>query len=113
MSRELTYFRNDVLEHIPVIVALVAVDGHHQALEAHAGVHVMLGQLLEGTVSLAVVLDEHQIPYLYHQRVALIDQVRPGTALRSASSRRSICISLQGPQGPVSPISQKLSFLQP
>ena len=31
--------------------------------------------------------------------------------LSQRSGPRSICISLQGPQGPVSPISQKLSFL--
>src|SRR5678815_5657499 len=31
--------------------------------------------------------------------------------LRSLSVRQSTCISVQGPQGPVSPISQKLSFL--
>lgn len=64
MPRELAYPGDYVLEHVPVVVALVAVDGHHQALEAHAGVHVMQGQLLEGTVSLAVVLDEHEVPYL-------------------------------------------------
>ena len=34
----------------------------------------------------------------------------PGRAFRSASLRMSTWISEHGPQGPVSPISQKLSF---
>ena len=37
----------------------------------------------------------------------------PGFKAISASSRKSIWISEQGPQGPTSPISQKLSFLLP
>ena len=37
----------------------------------------------------------------------------PGTCARSSSLLRSMWISLHGPQGPVSPISQKLSFLFP
>ena len=41
----------------------------------------MLGQLLEGTVSLAVVLDEDEVPYLDYQGVALVDQVPAGHSL--------------------------------
>ena len=37
----------------------------------------------------------------------------PGTSARSASGRRSMWISEHGPQGPVSPIIQKLSFDEP
>ena len=81
MPRELAYPGDYVLEHIPVVVALVAVDGHHQTLEAHAGIHMPVRQLLQSSVGFAVVLDEHQVPYLYHQRVALIDQVPAGHCL--------------------------------
>src|SRR3989339_1151401 len=39
-------------------------------------------------------------------------QLCPGTfCLSHRSGPRSICISLHGPQGPLAPISQKLSFL--
>ena len=37
----------------------------------------------------------------------------PGSVLRSLLLRRSMWSSEQGPQGPVAPISQKLSFLLP
>ena len=44
---------------------------------------------------------------------SLFTKVFPSIKARSASGRKSICISEHGPQGPVSPISQKLSFLFP
>src|ERR1700740_2075325 len=39
-----------------------------------------------------------------------LTSVLPGTFFLASSLRQSTCISVQGPQGPVSPISQKLSF---
>ncbi len=49
---------------------------------------------------------------MYLAQPLLTRHLCPGTFFIShISGPRSICISLQGPQGPVSPISQKLSFL--
>ena len=60
-----------------------------------------------------VVLDEHQVPQLDEAPAVAVDAAdvaRPRPACRSASGPRSRWISLHGPHGPVSPISQKLSL---
>ena len=45
--------------------------------------------------------------------LSLLTSDAPLTFFLSSSLLRSMCISEQGPQGPVSPISQKLSCLLP
>ena len=49
---------------------------HHadEALESHAGVDDVHGELLQGAVGLAVVLHEHQVPYFDDLRVVLVHQ---------------------------------------
>jgi hypothetical protein len=84
----------------------------HEALEAHAGVDDVHGQFLERTVGLAVELHEHEVPYFDDLWVVFVDQVASGFWLLLGRAQ-SMCISEQGPQGPVSPISQKLSCLLP
>ena len=44
---------------------------------------------------------------------SLFTKFFPSTVFLSCSALVSTCISVHGPQGPVSPISQKLSFLFP
>jgi hypothetical protein len=81
--------------------------GH--ALESHAGVHVPGGQRGKRAVGIGVELDEDEVPNLDATGVAFVDKRAPV----SPAGVRSTWISLHGPQGPVSPIIQKLSFLPP
>ena len=48
-------------EQIGIVVRTLALQDARDALEAQAGVHVLCGQGLQGTIAVAVVLDEHQI----------------------------------------------------
>jgi hypothetical protein len=82
------------------------------ALEAHAGVDVFGGQRGEGAVGVRVELDEDVVPDLDAARAdELFTSLRPSAS--SSEGRRLKWISEHGPQGPVSPIIQKLSFLLP
>ena len=49
-------------ENVCLVVALLVLQDHAQALEAHAGVDVLGGQRLQVAVGLALVLHEHQVP---------------------------------------------------
>mmetsp|Transcript_26999 Transcript_26999/g.46257 ORF Transcript_26999/g.46257 Transcript_26999/m.46257 type:complete len:567 (+) Transcript_26999:1285-2985(+) len=62
-------------EDVGVIVGLVALQNRGEALETHAGVDVLVGKLLQGTIGFAVELDEHVIPDLNHIGHVGVDQV--------------------------------------
>jgi len=62
------------LENVRIVVGLLALQNHAEALEAHARIDVARRQFLERTVGLAVELHEDQVPYLDHQMVAFVDQ---------------------------------------
>ncbi len=64
-------------EEVGVVRRAHALQDRHDALKAHARVHVLIGQRLEAAVRLRVVLDEDQVPDLHHLRVVLVDQVAP------------------------------------
>ena len=66
------------LEDIRIVVRLLALQDHAEALEAHARIDVARGQLLERAVGLAVELHEDQVPDLDHLRVAGIDHLAAG-----------------------------------
>ena len=51
-------------EDVGVVIGFLALDDRDHALEAHAGIHALGGQVVEGAVGLAVVLHEHVVPDL-------------------------------------------------
>ena len=62
-------------EDVGVVVGLDPLQRHGQALEAHAGVDVLVGKGHEGAVRHAVELHEHEVPHLDHLRVVHVDQL--------------------------------------
>ncbi len=62
-------------EEVGVVVGADVVQDRDEALEAHAGVDVLVGQGAEGAVGLAVELDEDEVPDLEDIGVVLVDQV--------------------------------------
>ena len=66
---------------IGVVVRGLSLEHRRDSLEAHPGVHVLRGQLLEFRRTRPVVLDEDQVPDLHHARVAGVDE-RPAGAIR-------------------------------
>ena len=79
-SRYLLFGLDDGLEHVGVVVRVLALHHAHQALEAHARVDNVHRQLLQRAVGLAVELHEHEVPYLDHLRVVLVHQVATADA---------------------------------
>ncbi len=69
------YLVNHSGEHICVIVALLALESHAEALEAHARVNIPVRQKLKLTACLSVVLHEHEVPYLYHKMMSLVHKL--------------------------------------
>ncbi len=68
--------RNQGSEHVGVVVRLLALQRHAQALEAHAGVYHLCRQRFKAAVGLAVVLHEHEVPYLDDKGVVLVHERR-------------------------------------
>ena len=66
------------LEDVGIVVAVLALQGAHQALEAHAGVYHVHRQFFQRTVGLAVELHEHEVPDFYHLGVVLVHQLIAG-----------------------------------
>ncbi len=62
-------------EHVRIVVGANGLDGHVEALKAHARVHVLGGEAEQGAVGQAVKLHEHQVPDLHHLRVIPVHQV--------------------------------------
>ena len=77
-AREFGDFTNDGLEHVGVVVRRLALHHTHQALEAHAGIDDFVGQSLERTVGLAVVLHEDEVPNLDNEGVVFVHQLCTG-----------------------------------
>ena len=65
-------------EDIRVIVRLLVLNDHAETLESHPGVNVPVRQQFELTACTAVILYEHQVPYLNHKRVPLVDKEMTG-----------------------------------
>ena len=59
-----------------------ALDDRGDALEAHAGIDVALGQGREGAVGVGVELDEDEVPDLDATRIVGVDQRAAGVARR-------------------------------
>ncbi len=62
------------LEDVGLVAGVFGLEGHSEALEAHAGVDVFFGQLFQFAVGAAVELDEYQVPDLHDEGVADVDQ---------------------------------------
>ena len=107
----------EILAFSEIGEALRALDHRGDALEAHAGVDVLGGESDEGAVGVGVELDEDEVPDFDAAGVACVDEVAAGDLARDvevARAGREVDVELRhGPQGPVSPIIQKLSFLLP
>ena len=69
---------DDWLEDVSIIVRVLTLQHAHQTLEAHTRINDIHGQLLQRTVSLAVELHEHKVPYLNHLWIVHIDQFTTG-----------------------------------
>ena len=72
------YLLQHRLEHIGVVIGGLALYRTHQTFEAHTGVDHFLCQRFEGAVCFAVVLHEHDVPYLDHLRMVFVHQLAAG-----------------------------------
>ena len=66
------------LEHIRIVVTLFALNSAHETLKAHTRINHFLRQRLQRTVSFAVELHKHDIPYLDHLRVVFVYHLTTG-----------------------------------
>ena len=73
-SCNLLFSLDDGLEHVGVIVRVLALHHTDEALEAHTRINDVHGQLLQRTIGLTVILHEHEVPDFDNLRVVLIDQ---------------------------------------
>ena len=69
--------------------AFRALDHRGDALEAHAGVDVLGGEIDEGAVGVGVELDEDEVPDFDAARVALVDEVAAGDLARDVEVARA------------------------
>ena len=69
---------DDGLEDVGIIVGVLVLQHAHQSLKAHAGVYHVHGQRLQRAVGLAVVLHEHDVPYLDHLGIVLVHHFPAG-----------------------------------
>lgn len=125
-TRHFLDLSEDRAEDVGVVVGTDVLEDRDEPLETHAGVDVLVGQGAEGGIGLPVVLHEDVVPDLEHVRVVHVDEGR-GVATADAvivdltTSRKTKVMSsselrpekdssnadLQGPQGPVAPISDR------
>ena len=80
-SRQPLFLLDDGLEDIGIVVGVLALQHAHEALEAHARVDDVHGQLLQRAIGLAVILHEHKVPNLDDLRVVLVHQLTTGFAI--------------------------------
>ena len=66
------------LEDVGVIVGRLALQGHAETFEAHAGVDNLGGKFLQAAVGLAVELHEDEVPDLDDLRVVVVHHVPSG-----------------------------------
>lgn len=95
-----------VLEQVDLIVRVHVLEYRADALQAHAGVHARGRQRVHDAVRGAVELHEHVVPDLDVAVAVLFRRTGRPPQISGPWSKK---ISVQGPQGPVSPIAQKLS----
>ena len=81
---------DEAMQHIGIEVALYALHDRGDALQAHAGVDVLLGQGRQGAVFLAVILGEHAVPVL-QEAVA----VATGGAIGAAATHMLALVEVQ------------------
>ena len=67
-------------EDVGLVIALLVLENHAQALEAHAGVDVFGGQRHQVAVGHAVVLHEHEVPDFDDVVVVRVHEVAAGNA---------------------------------
>ena len=72
---ESLYLLDYRLEHVGVVVGVLALQGAHKAFKAHTSVDNVHGEFLQTAVSLAVELHEHQVPYLDDLWVVFVHQL--------------------------------------
>ena len=68
------------LEDIGVVIGLLSLHRHTEALQPHAGIDDVGGQCLEVAIGHTIVLHEDEVPDLDHEWVVLIDEVSTGDA---------------------------------
>ena len=74
LARDSLDFLDDWLEDICIIVRVLVLQHANQALEAHTCIDNVHWERFERTVSLAVVLHEHDVPDFDDLRVILVNQ---------------------------------------
>ena len=70
---KLRYLFNQRGEHICIVVRAFALKCHTQTFETHTRVYDFSRQRFKRSVSLAVELHEHKIPYLNNLRMIFVD----------------------------------------
>ena len=105
---------NGAGENIRIIITFLVLKHPHQSFQSHSGIHMFcrkgfkapdfsrlnwMNTIFQISITCGMIGIDQDFPILNFSFFE--------------SGRKSICISVQGPQGPVSPISQKLSFLLP
>lgn len=103
---------------IGIVVGASVLNDRDKSLETHAGVNMLRWQRFEGGIRFTVKLDKHIVPNLEDVRIILIDKMGSMTSANAivmnlTVSRLNAAIvneaeiraCLQGPHGPVAPIS--------
>jgi hypothetical protein len=115
---QLLYACEDGSKDISVVVGPLVLNHGNQTFKAHAGIDMLCGEGLKRAVFFAVVLDENVVPDLEDVGVVLVDEmggVAPTDTIevnfainlvRAGILPRRAPLYLQGPQGPVAPISE-------
>ena len=77
-ARHPGYLPDKRLEHIGIVIALLALHYHTEPFKPHTGIDMTVRKLFQGTVGLAVVLHEDEIPYLDDLRMVAVHQLPSG-----------------------------------
>ena len=73
-AAHITEHLDDWLEHVCVIIGMLALQGTNQTFEAHTCVNHIHGKLFQTTICLAIELHEDEVPDFYHLWVILIHE---------------------------------------
>jgi hypothetical protein len=122
---ELLYSLEDASKDIGIIVRALALNRTYDTLETHAGVNVLRRKWSERTVVFTVELHEDVVPDLDNQRIIIVHKMSgvPATnevivyftigVLSMVQQETELNSHLQGPQGPVAPISIASAMSRP
>ncbi|EMR01577.1 hypothetical protein ADICEAN_03282 [Cesiribacter andamanensis AMV16] len=69
------YLLDHGLKNVRIVVRGLELNGAHQALKAHARIHMAGGQQFQAAIGLAVKLDEYQVPDLDYLGMVIVDQL--------------------------------------